>query len=166
MISDSLKNVRGHWILPSVSSFFGLPFFLLYWMRKLNLLARFLTISTYFRGFLLKVEIAFWKLFDMELWRRLITDVFDLGKLAEGTLDTDDDCIVAHVAEVSKLWSFFFLFCCRCNDFTILCFCNPSIFLIGSYTFMASIWCFSQIVYFSNFPLIFVKIAFNSYSSR
>lgn len=65
-----------------------------------------------------------------------------------------------------KLWSFFFLFCCRCNDFTILCFCNPSVFLIGSYTFMASIWCFSQIVYFSNFPLIFVKIAFNSYSSR
>ena len=37
--------------------------------------------------------------------------MFDLGKLAEGTLDTDDDYLVAHVAEVinSGLSSFFFV---------------------------------------------------------
>ena len=100
-----------HWFSSSVSSLFGLPVFLLHWIPKLNLQARLLAICTYFHGVLGRAEIAFRGLLDMEFLRQLIGGVFHMGESAEGALDTNDEYIVAHVAEpaeINKFWSFSF----------------------------------------------------------
>ena len=80
-----------HYRTPLVAAF-------VYWMHKLNALARLLRITTFFIGELEMVEIR--RVLDLEVLRQLIGGILGVSKLAEGAVVTDDEHVVAHVAEL------------------------------------------------------------------
>ena len=67
-----------------------------YWMHKLNALARLSRITTFFIGELEMMEIR--RVLDLEILRQLIGGILGVSKLAEGAVVTDDENVVAHVA--------------------------------------------------------------------
>ena len=129
---------------PSVL-FLVLPVFLLYWIRKLNLLARFLRISPFLVGELGRAEIAFQRL-----------------------LNTDDEYAVAHVAEVvdvNKFWFSLLFFVSDTVTLQYIAFVTFPCFWSGHYFHGKYLMFFPQIIHFSKFLLIFLTIPFSSSSN-